>query len=108
MNNTGYHGYANYPTWLVALHINSNQLMQGYVFEIWQMGSQDDCDWGLYDYAQELKEWFDGVTDAVDEAIPNSNLVVDLINATLSEVNWRELAEHFADDYKEITVNQIG
>lgn len=104
MNNTGYNGYANYPTWLVALHINNNQLMQDYVFEIWEMGSQDDCDWGLYDYAQELKEWFHGVTDAVDEAIPNSYLIVDLISATLVEVNWRELAEHFANDYKEITV----
>ena len=105
MKNTGYNGYTNYPTWLVALHINSNQLMQGYVFEIWEMGNQDDCDWGLYDYGQALKEWFDELNDAVSERIPNSHLINDLMNATLSEVNWRELAEHFADDYKEITVN---
>jgi hypothetical protein len=82
--------------------------MQNHVFHIWEMGSQDDCDWGLYDYGQALKEWMDELTDAVDEAIPNSYLVVDLISATLVEVNWRELAEFFANDYKEITESEIA
>jgi len=50
----------------------------------------------------------DELTDAVNEAIPNSYLVVDLISATLVEVNWRELAEYFANDYKEITESEIA
>lgn len=102
MKQERYNGYTNYATWLVALHINNDQSMQNHVFDIWEMGSQNDCDWGLYDYGQDLKEWMDELTDAVDEAIPNSYLIVDLISSTLAEVNWRELAEHFANDYKEI------
>jgi hypothetical protein len=108
MKQESYNGYTNYATWLVALHINNDQSMQNHVFHIWEMGSQDDCDWGLYDYGQALKEWMDELTDAVDEAIPNSYLVVDLISATLVEVNWRELAEFFANDYKEITESEIA
>lgn len=108
MKQESYNGYTNYATWLVALHINNDQSMQNHVFHIWEMGSQDDCDWGLYDYGQALKEWMDELTDAVDEAIPNSYLVVDLISATLVEVNWRELAEYFANDYKEITESEIA
>lgn len=108
MKQESYNGYTNYATWLVALHINNDQSMQNHVFHIWEMGSEDDCDWGLYDYGQALKEWMDELTDAVDEAIPNSYLVVDLISATLVEVNWRELAEYFANDYKEITESEIA
>lgn len=108
MKQETYNGYTNYATWLVALHINNDQSMQNHVFHIWEMGSQDDCDWGLYDYGQALKEWMDELTDAVDEAIPNSYLVVDLISATLVEVNWRELAEYFANDYREITESEIA
>ena len=103
-----YNGWTNYPTWLVALHINNDQSLQNHAFHIWEMGSQDDCDWGLYDYGQALKEWMDELTDAVNKAIPNSYLVTDLISFTLVSVNWRELAESFAKDYKEITENEIG
>ena len=105
---SSYNGWKNYATWLIALHIDNDQALQGYAMEVWKNGSQDDCDWGLYEYGQALKEWFDELIDAINESIPNSTLVSDLLNATLSEVDWRELAEHYADTYKEITENELG
>ena len=108
MKQETYNGWRNYATWLVALHIDNDQTLQHHAMHIWEMGDQNDCDWGLYDYGQALKEWFDELTDAINESIPNSTLVSDLLNATLSEVDWKELAEHYADTYKEITVNEIG
>lgn len=82
-----YQGWSNYETWAVALWI--------------------DNDRGLYEAVQEMKGEFeesyelgDAIKSFMDEIIFDedvekvSPVSKDLLTGALSEVNWREIAEH--------------
>jgi len=102
METQKYNGWTNYATWLVAVHIDNDQSLQ---YHALQLVGRDDCEWGLYEASMELKNWFEELVDEVQERIPNNALITDLINATLGEVDWYELGEHYIQSYKEITEN---
>jgi len=100
MEKKQYNGWTNYATWLVALHIDNDEALQNYALEL---VGQDDCEWGVATASSELKNWFEELVDEIANFIPNNALVSDLINATLSDVNWQEIAKHYIETYKEIT-----
>ena len=95
---SSYNGWKNYATWLVALHIDNDEALQNHALEL--VGS-DDCE--LYEASMELKNWFEELVDELQERIPNNALICDLINATLGEVEWYELGQHYIQTYKEVT-----
>ena len=97
---SSYKGWTNDATWLVALHIDNDEVLQNHAFEL---VGQDDCEWSLYEASSELKNWFQELVDEVSNIIPHNALVCDLINATLYDVNWQELAEYYIETNKEIT-----
>jgi len=90
-----YNGYNNYETWLVALWIDNDQC---YAENVEEMAARtlDDANTlsGLIkDYVEEMPD--------VSNAIENGGMVSDLVNSTLSDVDWYELAEMYIQNYKE-------
>jgi hypothetical protein len=97
-----YNGWTNYATWRVNLEIFDG-------FDPFDNFSDDQAnmmDW-LADYLKEYAE-----TLIYEAGGGDGNIAVDYALAFLSDVNWREIAEHmfldYADDediaaYKEAT-----
>lgn len=79
----GYNGWTNYATWRVRL-----EMFDG------DFASDNDLD--AYDLGQSLR-------DMAEEAISEQSegLAQDYALAFLAEVNWREIAEHMIEDYRE-------
>jgi len=82
---TKYNGWTNYETWLVGLWYSDSyneyfldQFREG---ELLQRVNADQ----LRDYVVEC---------FLDDQTPENGLVTDLLNNAMSQVNWRELAEH--------------
>ena len=84
---TKYNGWTNYETWLVGLwysdSYNEYFLEQFREGELLQRVNADE----VRDY----------VVSFLDEETPENGLVTDLLNNAMSQVNWRELAEHVED-----------
>lgn len=79
----GYNGWTNYATWRVRL-----EMFDG------DFASDNDLD--AYDLGQSLR-------DTAEEMISEQSegLAQDYALAFLAEVNWREIAEHMIEDYRE-------
>ena len=91
-----YNGYNNYETWLVALWIDNDPYYQDMIVnEITARHIEDKS--GL---SQAIKEFVEEMPD-VSKAIENGGMVADLVNSTLSDVDWYELAEIYTKEYKE-------
>jgi hypothetical protein len=88
-NNTEYNGWTNYETWVVALWMNNSE-SNGYrsvlIADTKDLAKSKQISW----LADALQVWVDE-----DKPLVNSSLYLDLINASLSKVNWREIATNF-------------
>ena len=90
----GYNGWANYETWLVNLWLQN------------EPGTEDDCrvisrreinkGGSAYSLGEELKHY-------VEDLMPDlgASMAADLLSAALGNVDWREIAEHYMEDYRE-------
>lgn len=85
----GYNGYANYETWTVSIWDYISYFVDS-AFDSEQ--KPDDID------ASDLEDQF---RDLVDGDIPNSGIISDLVNAALSEIDWREIAELVREQLEE-------
>ena len=94
-NNEKYNGYNNYETWLVALWIDNDQC---YSEDVQTLARQYAGDSNRY--ASALKEYVEDMPD-VSKAIETGGMVADLVNSTLSDVDWYELATMYMDEYYE-------
>ena len=90
-----YNGYNNYETWLVALWIDNDQCYQENVREI-----AENCKDDVNICASTIKEYVEEMPD-VSRAIENGGMVADLVNSTLSDVDWYELAEMYIKEVNE-------
>lgn len=82
-----YNGYTNFETWLVALHIDSNEFLIEEINEAYN----DDRD--PYEFETNLQSIIRDYSE-----IENNFLAADLINAALNDVNWREIATLIIED----------
>lgn len=102
MSNEKYNGWTNYETWVVNLWMDNEEGSHDY----WIRQAS-------YIYRNEAEEqkYFSKMEDAVciladklkndhEESLPANlpGLYSDLIGAALSEVNWREIAEHLLEN----------
>ena len=82
-----YNGWANYETWLVGVW----EYVEVFVDDYFDAGeSPDSVD------ASDLKDKF---MDMVD--VPSSGIIADMVNGALSEIEWREIAEHVREALEE-------
>jgi hypothetical protein len=80
-----YNGWTNYATWRVRLEM----------FDGGDFASDNDLD--AYDLGQRLREMAEETL-----AEQASGLALDYAEAFLSDVNWREIAEHMIEAYREV------
>jgi hypothetical protein len=85
MTDTTYNGWTNYATWRVNLEIFDGIDLMDYG---WQKLDE-------YDLAQELEEY---TMEIIDMGTPES-LAKSYALAFLSDVNWREIAQHMICDW---------
>ena len=82
---TKYNGYTNYETWLVGLWYSDSY--NEYFLEQFREGEL------LQHFnADQLRDYV--IEGLMDDQTPENGLVTDLVNNAMSQVNWRELAEH--------------
>ena len=81
---TKYNGWTNYETWLVGLWYSDSY--NEFFLELFREGE-------LLQRvnADQLRDYVEGF---LDEEKPENGLVTDLVNNAMSQVNWRELADH--------------
>lgn len=81
-----YNGWTNYATWRVNLEMFDGQPLDGI-----------SADSDLHDVANDIR-------DLAHEYIheQGSELALDYALAFLADVNWREIAEHMIEDYREV------
>lgn len=101
MNHKEYNGWTNYETWVVNLWMDNEERTNDYWIEI----AED-----VYHHEAEEQQHFTKMEDAAciladrlkdhhEENRPElPGVYGDLIGAALSEVNWREIAEHLLEN----------
>lgn len=103
MNNNPYNGWHNYETWAVKLWLDNDEGSQGY----WQERTEE-----VFEQAQPerfftkseraLLDLTDALKEMHEEALPElTGFAADLLNAAMSEVNWREIAESLLEGHCE-------
>jgi cytochrome b involved in lipid metabolism len=99
----GYNGYTNYETWNCKLWMDNDQGEYEYIKEtakdivkkakktdVWI--KEDSAKFGIADF----------IKSHVEENTPDiKGMYSDILNAALSEINYREIAEMILDEIKE-------
>ena len=96
-----YNGWTNYETWAVSLWMDNEQHVQRYWADEAQTATKqaEPLVW-LADRIQEEHE--SACQQMLDDSVHyKTGPFADLLNAALSEVNWREIAQHLLDDHTE-------
>jgi hypothetical protein len=95
-----YNGWSNYETWNVALWLDNDQgtceLMNEWAQECYNDASADNT------FTQEERAALnlsDRIKEMHEENTPTvTGVYADLLNASLGEVNWHEIAERYIED----------
>lgn len=80
MKQTQYNGWTNYETWLLYSFMESTDI------DYWYNHTSN-----AIQLAAELKESY---TESIPDSIDSSSIWFAIITASLSEVNWYEIANH--------------
>ena len=98
MDTKKYNGWTNYETWCVSLWFDndSSEYWTERAGEIWNDSEAD----GNFSREEIVTLALSkDMQDSVEENTPTvTGMFADLLNASLSEVNWYEIAEHYIDD----------
>jgi hypothetical protein len=97
-----YNGWKNYETWAVALWLDNEESSYNKAHRMaraaWRDAEADDHftrdERAMLALSDGIKEWVEESNPCADRA----DLWADLMNAALSEVDWREVAEHYLSD----------
>ena len=93
MKNQTHNGWTNYPTWRINL-----EMIDDLDTDYWTDFIEDNrgSDMLTYNLGQEIREY---VEEKLEDC--NNELARDYALAFINDVNWREIAEHVLDTYKE-------
>jgi len=95
-----YNGWTNYETWLIALWMDNNGLSEHFNTRAQEI--YDECkdkDETTQKLAEEIEQHHEEQIE--QNGVPNAGWIADLINAAMKEVNWHEIAEHYADEVEQ-------
>lgn len=99
----GYNGWANYETWVVNLWMDNEEGSQRYFADLAETAWADAADskplWSSQTRRDRaVQEMADQLKIHHEELLPDvDGFAADLLNAAMSEVDWREIAEHLVD-----------
>jgi hypothetical protein len=106
-NDTRYNGWTNYETWAVKLWLDNDEGTYNYwretAIECWRNPTRNQFinsreDRARITLAERLKDELDNdMPESINDAV-NGTMYADLLNAAMSEVNWREIAESMLGD----------
>ena len=100
----GYNGWSNYETWLVNLWLGEGIIGELHgVEEQARAFAESDESGAAYNMGKWLKE---EVSSTLPEAAVG--LVTDLLGASLSRVDWVEIAKHYTDQAIENEAEQTA
>jgi len=95
MTNKNYNGWHNYETWAIALWLDNEESSQSY----WQSEAESALARADGDADQATFALENAIKEQHEEALPElQGFAADLLNAAMSEVNWREIARHLVDE----------
>lgn len=96
-----YNGWTNYETWCANLWVDQDS---GY----WHEHAQDiavqkdhDKDEATYEMARVMESYYDEMSPDTD------GMYADLLSASMSRINWYEIAGHYVDEVLEDTSDEI-
>jgi len=94
MNTQKYNGWSNYETWLCNLWFNDFDFTD--MMDMFEQ-CEDKCD--VLDIIENyIKEY---VAEFVEYSLPPASqhgFIYDMFYAAISEIDWRDIAEHYVDD----------
>ena len=108
MTNAKYNGWTNYETWVLKLWFDNDEGTQNY----WMEQAADirekvesSYEWQTKEQA-EIAELANVLEDDMDEMAEQfmgnqASPLADIMNAGLSRINWREIAESIMETYLE-------
>ena len=105
--NKRYNGWTNYETWAVKLWIDNDEDSYNYwkeaTRECWENPVENQFvdsyrDRAVMALSDCLKDEHDDQSEHPVFKAAEGTVYADLLNAALSEVNWREIAESLIDD----------
>jgi len=106
MNRKEYNGWYNYETWCVNLWLTNEESSANYWCEAAQLSFRHAIikhesyftisEQARLDLAKQLK-------DEIEETAPDlgASMWTDMLNASLSEVNWNEIANGFLEEVED-------
>ena len=93
METTKYNGWTNYETWLVNIWFDQSLSEWAGEFEI---TSNDELETKSA-LKTHLEDCFESYFEDC-EKLPESGFLADIINASLREIDWYDIAEHYLED----------
>lgn len=99
MSEETYNGWTNYETWGAALILNNEPALQDQARDVVHRVCDDVRGGEMYPYVRLQEGFEDLIRDLCgsNESLPP--MASQLLYGALSRVNYRELAETFADDW---------
>ena len=96
MDTQKYNGWTNYATWLVNLHFDCLDFSDEIDSGVFDDMDADDIRGHVASLIQELVESY------LDEVVTiDHSFVQDIMNATINDVDWHDIADHYLDDIQD-------
>lgn len=111
MEKKEHNGWYNYETWLANLWFDNDGTSESFREETQRIlagtsGTEEER------RQEATRALADVIKSQVEESIPEgmgeSGFFADLLNAALSEINYRSIAEHYVDEIVELPVEETS
>lgn len=104
MGEKGYNGWTNYETWCVALWLDNDEETYEQMREFTKEAYENPVNNSFIDSVDDRRRIAlqDMIKEFVEEQnpLPDAGMFTDLLNAAISEVDWRDIAKHYLDEYE--------